>query len=63
MVQYVGSLFLVLTPLKATVFLHELTIESLLFGDDTLTELQNLQIFKSVQLYRHHVGVLFTFQK
>ena len=35
------------------VFLHELTIESLLFGDDTLTELQNLQIFKSVQLYRH----------
>jgi len=33
------------------VFLHELTIEALLFGDDTLTELQNLQIFKSVQLY------------
>ena len=33
------------------VFLNELTIEVLLFGDDTLTEMQNLQIFKSVQLY------------
>jgi hypothetical protein len=33
------------------VFLHELKIETLLFGDDTLTEMQNLQIFKSVQLY------------
>jgi hypothetical protein len=33
------------------VFLHELIIEVLLFGDDTLTEMQNLQIFKSVQLY------------
>ena len=34
-----------------TSFLHELKIEVLLFGDDTLTEMQNLQIFKSVQLY------------
>ena len=33
------------------VFLNELKIEVLLFGDDTLTEKQNLQIFKSVQLY------------
>jgi hypothetical protein len=33
------------------VFLHEPKIEVLLFGDDTLTEMQNLQIFKSVQLY------------
>ena len=33
------------------VFLHELKIEVLLFGHDTLTEMQNLQIFKSVQLY------------
>jgi hypothetical protein len=33
------------------VFLHELKIEALLFGDDTLTEMQNMQIFKSVQLY------------
>ena len=33
------------------VFLHELKIEVLLFGNDTLTEMQNLQIFKSVQLY------------
>ena len=33
------------------VFLHELKIEVLLFGDDTLTEMRNLQIFKSVQLY------------
>ena len=33
------------------VFLHELKIEVLLFGDDTLIEMQNLQIFKSVQLY------------
>ena len=31
-------------------FLHELKIEVLLVGDDTLTEMQNLQIFKSVQL-------------
>jgi hypothetical protein len=30
------------------VFLHELKIEVLLFGDDTLTEMQNLQIFKTV---------------
>ena len=30
------------------VFLHELKIEVLLFGGDTLTEMQNLQIFKSV---------------
>jgi hypothetical protein len=29
----------------------KLKIEVLLFGDDTLTEMQNLQIFKSVQLY------------
>jgi hypothetical protein len=28
------------------VFLNELKIEVLLFGDDTLTEMQNLQIFK-----------------
>ena len=33
------------------VFLNELKIEVLLFGDDTLTEMENLQIFKSVQLY------------
>jgi hypothetical protein len=33
------------------IFFHELKIEVLLFGDDTLTEMQNLQIFKSVQLY------------
>ena len=33
------------------VFLNELKIEVLLFGDDTLTEMQNLQIFKSVQIY------------
>ena len=33
------------------VFLNELKIEVLLFGDDTLTEMQNLQIFKSVQFY------------
>ena len=33
------------------VFLNELKIEVLLFGDDTLTEMQNLQIFKSIQLY------------
>jgi hypothetical protein len=33
------------------VFLHELKVEVLLFSDDTLTEMQNLQIFKSVQLY------------
>ena len=33
------------------VFLNELKIEILLFGDDTLTEMQNLQISKSVQLY------------
>jgi hypothetical protein len=33
------------------IFLHELNTEVLLFGDDTLTEMQNLQIFKSVQLY------------
>ena len=32
-------------------FLHELKIEVLLFVDDTLTDMQNLQIFKSVQLY------------
>jgi hypothetical protein len=34
------------------VFLHELKIEVLLFGDDTLTELQNIQIFESVQLHQ-----------
>jgi hypothetical protein len=33
------------------VFLYQLKIEVLLFGDDTLTAIQNLQIFKSVQLY------------
>ena len=33
------------------VFLNELKIEVLLFGDNTITEMQNLQIFKSVQLY------------
>jgi hypothetical protein len=33
------------------VFLNGLKIEVLLSGDDTLTEMQNLQIFKSVQLY------------
>jgi hypothetical protein len=33
------------------VFLHELKIEVLLFGDDTLTEMQNLKFFKFVQLY------------
>ena len=33
------------------VFLHELKIEVLLFGDDTLTEMQNLTIFKFVQLF------------
>ena len=33
------------------VFPHELNIEVLLFDDDTLTEMQNLQIFKSLQLY------------
>jgi hypothetical protein len=32
------------------VFLHELKIEVLLFGDDPLTEMQNLTIFKFVQL-------------
>ena len=32
------------------VFLNELKIEVLLVGDDTLTEMQNLQISKSVQL-------------
>ena len=30
------------------VFLNELKIEVLLFGNDTLTEMQNLQIFKSL---------------
>ena len=34
---------------KRLVFLNELKIEVLLFGNDTLTEMQNLQIFKSVQ--------------
>jgi hypothetical protein len=33
------------------VFLYQLTIEALFFGDDTLTDMQNMQIFKSVQLY------------
>ena len=33
------------------VILHELNIEVLLFDNDTLTEMQNLQFFKSVQLY------------
>ena len=32
-------------------FLHELKIEVLLFVDDTLTDMQNLQIFKSIHLY------------
>ena len=32
-------------------FLDSLPIESLLFGDDSLSEEQNAQIFKSVQLY------------
>ena len=34
-------------------FFHELKIEVLLFGDDTLTEMQNLQIFKSVKRFTH----------
>jgi hypothetical protein len=33
------------------VFLHELTIEALLFSNATLTDMQNLQIFKFVLLY------------
>jgi hypothetical protein len=33
------------------VYFHELKTEVLLFGDDTLTDMQNLQIFKSVQLH------------
>ena len=33
------------------VFLHELTIEALLFGNATLTDMQNLQIFKFVLVY------------
>jgi hypothetical protein len=38
--------------LKLTlVFLHGLTIEALLFGNATLTDMQNLQIFKFVLLY------------
>ena len=36
---------------RRLVFLHELKIEVLLFCDDTLTDMQNLQIFRSVQLY------------
>ena len=32
-------------------FLDSLFIETLLFGDDSLSEEQNAQIFKSVQLY------------
>lgn len=32
-------------------FLNELEIETLLFGNDTLPEESNIQIFKSVQLY------------
>ena len=32
-------------------FLDSLLIETLLFGDDSLSEEQNAQIFKSVQLY------------
>ena len=31
-------------------FLNNLIIETLLFGDDSLSEKQNSQIFKSVQL-------------
>jgi hypothetical protein len=33
------------------VILHELKIEVILFDNDTLTEMQNLQFFKYVQLY------------
>ena len=32
-------------------FTHELTIEALFIGDDTLTDMQNMQIFKSMYLY------------
>jgi hypothetical protein len=32
-------------------FFDSLLIETLLFGDDSLSEAQNAQIFKSVQLY------------
>jgi hypothetical protein len=32
-------------------FLDSLLIETVLFGDDSLSEEQNAQIFKSVQLY------------
>jgi hypothetical protein len=32
-------------------FFDSLLIETLLFGDDSLSEEQNAQIFKSVQLY------------
>ena len=32
-------------------FLNSLIIETLLFGDDSLSEEQNAQLFKSVQLY------------
>ena len=32
-------------------FLDSLLIENLLFGDDSLSEKKNAQIFKSVQLY------------
>jgi hypothetical protein len=44
-------LCLVVLPLANSCNMHELKIEVLFFGDDTLTEMQNLQIFKSVQLY------------
>jgi hypothetical protein len=39
-------------------FLHELKIEVLLFVDDTLTEMQNLQIFKSVHCTSNEQNVL-----
>jgi hypothetical protein len=42
-------LCLVVLPLDNSCNMHELKIEVLLFGDDTLTEMQNLQIFKSNQ--------------
>ena len=40
------------------VFLYELTIEALLFDDDTLlTDMQNLQIFKSAKI-KHRIIIL-----
>ena len=46
-------LCLVVLPLANSCNMHELKIEVLLFGDDTLTEMQNLQIFKSVKRFTH----------